>query len=113
MKTRIACLGALALCGVLGAPTAANAAMTPTSVTIKYLANGGFEGTVKSRVSACVKNRTVKVYKVGRRSPLYTDTSDNLGKWNTGNSGRIHGDFYAATAAKGTCAAGKSPTIHT
>lgn len=113
MKTKIACVCALALSGVLGVPTAAFAAPTPTSVTIKYLANGGFEGLVKSRVAMCVKNRTVKVYKVGRMSALYMDTSDNQGKWSTGNSGRIHGDFHAATAAKGSCAAGKSPTIHT
>ena len=110
----IAICGAVALTGVAGARTAAK-----TTVTISY--NGdGFEGKVKSPKAKCVKNRTVRVYRQhgSAQSPstdkrLYTDTSDNQGRWDTGTSGQISGKFYARTGATGGCKRGSSKTIHT
>jgi hypothetical protein len=63
--------------------------------------------------SSCGKYRVVRVYDSTRARPLYTDTSDSLGNWNTGNSGRVHGYFYAKTAATSLCSAATSPKIHT
>jgi hypothetical protein len=114
MRIRVMCLIAVALGSVIAAPGAALATPTTTTLTIRYLSSGGFAGTVKSTRSACVRNRLVKVFKVGRSSYLYQDTSDNQGNWNTGNSGRVNnGDYYAKTAAKSStnCGAARSPTL--
>jgi hypothetical protein len=105
----LAVCGAVALPGVAGAGTAAKAAKT--RVTIHY--NGdGFEGKLKSSKAKCIKNRKVKVFKKNGQK-LYSDTTETDGSWNTGNSGQIHGSFYAHTGRKPGCKPGTSKTIHT
>jgi hypothetical protein len=105
----LAICSAVALTGVAGARERAK-----TTVTIHY--NGdGFQGKVKSPRAKCVRNRTVKVFKLkhGTRQKLYSDTTDQDGRWNTGNSGPISGRFYAHTGRVPGCKAGTSKTIHT
>jgi hypothetical protein len=105
----LALWSALALTGVAGARDAAK-----VTVTIHY--NGdGFQGKVKSARAKCVRNRTVKVFKLknGTRQKLYTDTTDHEGRWNTGNSGPVSGRFYAHTGRIPGCRPGTSQTIHT
>jgi hypothetical protein len=83
-----------------------------TTVTIHY--NGdGFQGKLKSSRGKCIRNRTVKVIRKSNGQKLYTDTSDHDGRWNTGNSGQIHGTFYAHTRKIPGCRGGTSNSIHT
>lgn len=110
--------GVLALSGVAGARSSAT-----TKVTIKY--NGdGFQGTVNSSdPKKCADNRKVSVYKQqgGSQDPsndqkLYSDTASKQNhryRWNTGNSGKVHGRFYARAGKIPGCKAGSSLTIHT
>jgi hypothetical protein len=83
-----------------------------TKVTIHY--NGdGFQGKLKSSKGKCIRNRKVKVFKKSTGQKLYTDTSDHDGRWNTGNSGQVHGTFYAHTGRIPGCKGGTSESIHT
>ena len=107
-STAVLALAACAVLGVVGVQSAAAAA--EVEVTIHY--NGdGFQGHVKSSKASCIKNRTVKVFKKGKSHPQYKDTSDDNGKWDTGNSGMVHGKFYATVGAKTGCDPAKSKTI--
>jgi hypothetical protein len=108
-RTSIAVLGLVA-CVALGVVGVQSAAAAEVTVTIKY--NGdGFEGKVKSNKSDCVKQRTVKVWKKGKSHSQYKDTTDNQGNWDTGNSGQVHGKFYATVNAKAGCDPAKSKTL--
>jgi hypothetical protein len=98
------------LAGAVSVAGARDAAKT--TVTIHY--NGdGFQGKLKSSKAKCIKNRKVKVFKKSNGQKLYTDTSDRDGGWNTGNSGQIHGTFYAHTGRIPGCRGGTSKSIHT
>ena len=117
-KLSVAIVVAL-LCGAVAMVSVAGArGKAATTVTIKY--NGdGFQGKVKSSKAKCVKNRTVKVYKQKGSSQdpstdkhLYTDTSDTEGRWDTGNSGQVHGKFYASAKKTDLCKKGFSQTIN-
>jgi hypothetical protein len=104
----IAACSAVALTAVAGARDAAS-----TDVTIKY--NGdGFQGKVKSDKSKCESDRKVNVYKKtsNGKQKLFSDTSDENGKWNTGNSGQASGKFFAKAKSTNGCEAGKSDVIH-
>jgi hypothetical protein len=109
----LAIVGALAVCSAVGLTGIAGAhARARTTVTIHY--NGdGFQGKVKSSRAKCIKNRTVKVFKKSTGQKLYSDTTDNQGRWDTGNSGQIHGTFYAHTGRVPGCKGGTSESIHT
>jgi hypothetical protein len=109
----LALAGALALCTVVGLTGVAGArGPAKTKVTIHY--NGdGFQGKVKSKRAKCVRNRKVKVLRKSDGQKLYTDISDNRGRWNTGTSGQIHGTFYAHTRKVHGCKGGTSKSIHT
>jgi hypothetical protein len=113
LKTRLlVAVGALAICGAV-LMTGAAGARSPakTRVTIHY--NGdGFQGKVKSQRARCIRNRTVKVFRKSTGQKLYSDTSDNEGRWDTGNSGQVHGTFYAHTPRKPGCKGGTSESIH-
>jgi hypothetical protein len=103
----LAVLSALGLTGIAGARSPAK-----TTVTIHY--NGdGFQGKLKSSKAKCTRNRKVKVFRKSDGQKLYTDTSDHDGRWNTGNSGQIHGTFYAHTGRIPGCRGGTSKSIHT
>jgi hypothetical protein len=108
----LALAGVLALCSVVGLTGVAGArGPAKTKVTIHY--NGdGFQGKVKSKRAKCVRNRKVKVFKRSGRK-LYTDISDEQGRWDTGTSGQIHGTFYAHTGKVRGCKGGTSKSIHT
>ena len=114
MRTKLlAIAGVLALCSVVGLTSVAGARDTAkTTVTIHY--NGdGFQGKVKSSKAKCLRNRTVKVIKKSNGQKLYSDISDDQGHWDTGNSGQIHGTFYAHTAKVPGCTGATSESIHT
>ena len=114
MKTKLlVIMGVLALCSVVGLAAVAGARdAAKTRVTIHY--NGdGFQGKLKSSRGKCIRNRTVKVIRKRDGRKLYSDTSDQDGRWNTGNSGQIHGTFYAHTRRIPGCKGGTSDPIHT
>jgi hypothetical protein len=52
----------------------------------------------------------VTVHKANGKE-LYTDTTETDGSWDTGNSGPVHGKFYATVNAKGACLPLVSQTI--
>jgi hypothetical protein len=109
-RSSVAVLGLVA-CVALGVVGVQSAAAAEVTVKIKY--NGdGFEGKVKSNRDKCIKDRTVKVWKKGKNHSQYKDTTDNEGKWDTGNSGQVHGKFYATVNAKAGCDPAKSDTIN-
>jgi hypothetical protein len=114
---------ALVVCGglVLAGVASAGAPPYPTKVTIKEQ-NGDFHGKVKSDVTECVVDRKVTVLKKrsGPDKRINSDTSDEDGKWSTGNTGVGPGKYYAK--AKGSdpeakrggapyCEKGKSETV--
>ena len=114
MRTKLlAIAGVLALCSVVGLTGVAGAHDTAkTKVTIHY--NGdGFQGKVKSSKAKCLRNRTVKVIKKSNGQKLYSDTTDNDGRWDTGTSGQIHGTFFARTGKIPGCTGATSESIHT
>jgi hypothetical protein len=106
-RTTIAVLAAaLGVSAVAGVPAAS--ADSP-NLTIKY--NGdGFEGQLQTAKKSCREGRTVKVFKKHSNGSLM-DTTDSKGYWDTGNSGKAHGKFYATVAAKSGCAPATSMTI--
>ena len=118
MKKLSIALAVALLCGAVAMVSTAGArGKAATTVTIKY--NGdGFQGKVKSSKAKCVKNRTVKVYKQkgNGQDPsidkkLFKDTTDNEGRWDTGNSGQAKGKFYAYAPGTTGCRKGFSTTI--
>ncbi len=118
LRSKLLAVVLVVVCGavaVVGVGVASGAAKT--TVTIRYTGDG-FVGKVKSSKAKCVRDRTVKVYRqVGSEQDrsvdqkLYTDTTDNEGNWDTGNSGQVHGKFYARAKRKTGCRAGTSETI--
>jgi hypothetical protein len=108
-RIRITALAAAAvLCMSVGSTAIAGAAGGTEKVTIKY--NGdGFQGKIKNAKPKCLKDRTVNVLKNGVK--VYTDTTEDDGTWNTGNSGQTSGTFKAKVKAKGNCAALTSRSI--
>ncbi|HWJ82046.1 MAG TPA: hypothetical protein VNS55_07405 [Nocardioides sp.] len=98
-----------------GAPAQA-LAKSPSTVTIQ--AEGvDLSGDVTSTNQGCLVDRTVIVYKqVGTRGGgddvrFASDTTEDDGSWNTGNTG-TEGFFYAKVKANLTCGRDFSPTIH-
>jgi hypothetical protein len=118
--TRTAAVSFLGLASAAGLAigTAATATATPTipsTVTIQAEGTDLF-GNVSSTNSACEANRHVVVYKqIGTRGGgndinFASDTSDDDGDWNTGNTG-TEGRFYAKVKKTSFCKADFSPTI--
>lgn len=101
----------------LAATAPANAlAKSPSQVTIH--ADGvDLSGFVTSNNPGCLSGRKVVVFKqIGTRGGgddqrLATDTSDDDGSWNTGNTG-VEGYFYAKVRANTTCGRAVSSTVH-
>jgi Ni/Co efflux regulator RcnB len=96
---------------VIASPVAQSATPAKTNLTIK--AEGtDLSGKVSSQRQSCVRDRTVKVYKVkpGKDQYIAQDTSDSQGRWNTGNTG-MRGKFYARTAAISGCTGAVSNTV--
>lgn len=97
------------------AATGASAAgQADTTLTLK--ANGGdFYGKVTSPDTAnCLEDRQVKVYEVlggGQLDYVAMDTTDDKGKWNTGNNGAGPGDYVAKVKKTTYCQGDKSNVI--
>jgi len=117
--TRTAAVSLLGLASAAGVAigTAATATASPTvpsTVTIQAEGTDLF-GNVSSS-SSCEANRKVVVYKqVGVRGGgddinFASDTTDDDGDWNTGNTG-TEGKFYAKIKKTAQCKADLSPTI--
>ena len=97
---------AVAICvcmvGALGIGATAGAAQTNGSELTIRGTNGDYHGRLESKTRFCEENRTVVVYKVAGSTPapsqdrrIGSDTTDNRGEWEIGNSGYAHGRFYA------------------
>ena len=117
--TRTAAVSFLGLASAAGlaignAATASAAPTVPSTVTIQAEGTDLF-GSV-STSSACEADRKVIVYKqVGTRGGgndinFASDTTDDDGDWNTGNTG-TEGKFYAKVTRPDLCKADFSPTI--
>lgn len=112
----VAASSLLALVAVL-APGVVDARKKRSTVTI--VVNGGdFSGKVKTKKAACVAEREVIVFQQNGASPnpttdteVATDTSDDNGRWNTGNTGANDGRYYAHAPATATCKALTSRTV--
>jgi hypothetical protein len=98
-NTLIAAIAALSV--AVGATGVASAQDSQPKVSIHYTGDG-FQGQIKNDKAKCLANREVKVHKASGKV-LYTDTSESDGSWNTGNSGQVHGKFYATVDARGGC----------
>lgn len=92
-------------------------AATPTKVTI-HSESGGFYGKVKSSNPGCVSERTVVLYEQlgATQSPrtdqrILSDTTDEDGRWDTGNPGLRDGRFYARATRSPGCKPANSRTI--
>ena len=72
-----------------------------------------FHGTLKSGKSACVKSRTVNLFrkKPGPDKLMGTDTSNAKAKWSIPIGKRQTGSFYAKAPAKGRCKPAKSKVL--
>jgi hypothetical protein len=111
-------LTAAAVGGMALAATAPANALTksPSQVTIQA-EQVDLSGFVTSSNPGCLSDRTVIVYKVvgtrggGDDTRLASDTSDEDGSWNTGNTG-VEGYFYAKVKANTTCGRAFSSTVH-
>ncbi|GAA1520344.1 hypothetical protein [Nocardioides humi] len=99
-----------ALTPALAAPAGA-AAPVKSKVTIKAAGVDLF-GKVKSKRTKCKVGRTVLVFKVldDGNHLFSTDTTDERGRWDTGNTGQ-EGTFFAKVRKTPTCKAAKSPRI--
>ena len=118
--TRTAAVSLLGLASAAGLAigTAATASAAPTvSSTVTIQAEGtDLFGNVSSSNDVCEANRKVTVFKqVGARGGgddirFASDTSDDDGDWNTGNTG-TEGKFYAKVKKTDLCKSDLSPTI--
>jgi hypothetical protein len=118
--TRTAAVSFLGLASAAGLAigTGATATAAPTvSSTVTIHADGtDLSGNVSSSNPTCEANRHVVVFKqIGTRGGgndinFASDTSDDDGDWNTGNTG-TEGRFYAKVKKTSLCKADFSPTI--
>ena len=112
---------AITVSGVLA--TGASAAnLTPTKVTIQAESGGDFFGFVKSSdKNQCAANRKVTLYRLLGTSPnpgadqkIGMDLAQANGDgymWSTGNTGELHGKFYARVKKTETCAGDISSVV--
>ena len=114
-------VAAISISGVLATSAAADAAVTPTKVTIKGQ-NGDFNGAVKSTDEGnCANDRKVILYKLTGDSPdpsedrkIASDTAGPSGDkyvWSTGNTGEKNGKFYARVKKTQFCGGDTSDVI--
>ena len=118
--TRTAAVSFLGLASAAGLAigTGATATAAPTvSSTVTIHAEGtDLSGNVSSSNPTCEANRRVVVFKqIGTRGGgndinFASDTTDEDGDWNTGNTG-TEGRFYAKVKKTSLCKADFSPTI--
>jgi hypothetical protein len=93
-------------------------AATTSKVTIKHLGGGEFTGKVKSADPDCIAERTVILYEMNGSKPkpkndrkIVKDTTDEDGRWNTGQTGEKSGDFYAKVKRTDDCRKALSKVI--
>ncbi len=111
----------MALLAGFVAPTAAQAATAPTTVTINFVDRPGpdiFRGRVGSPVPACREDRLVRLFKVVEGPDVFIDSdrSEDFGSWAIDIEGDpAPGSYYvrvpARTVGATTCAAARSTTI--
>jgi hypothetical protein len=112
MAARCSVLLALALLLALLPAGSAAAARYSTKVIVS-LKTPAFHGKLKSRKSACAKNRRVKLFrkKRGRDRLLGTDKSNAKTKWSIRIRLKSGASYYAKAPAKGNCKAAKSKVL--
>jgi hypothetical protein len=85
---------------------------SPTTVTIRN-EGGDFFGRVRSPDADCKPDRTVKLKRKrpGRDETIATDTTDEQGRWSTGNTGLTNGRYYARVRGTEECRGATSEVI--
>lgn len=114
----VAAIAVLA-CAALLAPSLADAKGRKRRAAVTIVVNGGdFSGQVKHRKPLCRAEREVTVFLQAGDQPdpttdteIASDTSDEDGKWNTGNTGANDGRYYAHVPATTDCKALTSRTV--
>jgi hypothetical protein len=109
---------ALFTCAAVLAPGSADARRRKRSKVTIVLNGGDFSGRVISRKAICVSEREVIVFRQAGAEPnpatdtdIASDTSDDEGDWNTGNTGANNGNYYAHAPATTDCKALTSKTV--
>lgn len=110
---------AMLTCAALLVPGVADAAGRKRRAAVTIVVNGGdFSGQVKHRKPLCRAEREVIVFLQAGDQPdpttdtdIASDTSDEDGKWNTGNTGANDGRYYAHAPATVDCKALTSRTV--
>ncbi len=111
---RTAIFSSLALVMALGlASTSAAGTQAETTVTIKEQ-SGDFSGRVNSEDEPrCSAGRTVvlKQKRPGKDDKIATDTTEDNGKWSTGNTNLSDGRFYAQAKEDPDCKSARSEIV--
>jgi hypothetical protein len=108
---------ALVTCAALLAPSPVDARRRKRA-TLTIVVNGGdFSGRLNHRKATCEAEREVTVFRLTGDQPnpaadteIASDTTDEDGKWNTGNTGANNGRYYAHAPATAECKALTSQT---
>jgi hypothetical protein len=105
-------------CVAVLAPSTADARRRKRSKLTIVVEGGDFSGRVVSRKAVCVSEREVIVFERLGTEPdpttdteIASDTSDEDGEWNTGNTGANNGRYYAFAPAALECKALTSKTV--
>jgi hypothetical protein len=105
-------------CAAVLAPGTADARRRKRSKVTIVVNGGDFSGRVVSRKAICVAEREVIVFQQQGAEPdpttdtdIASDTSDDDGDWNTGNTGANDGRYYAHAPATPECKALTSKTV--
>jgi hypothetical protein len=118
-KLRVIAVAVIAMlsCASILAPDTAVARRKRNKLTIEV--NGGdFNGRIVHRKDICKVEREVIVFQQGGAEPdpttdsdIASDTTDDEGKWNTGNTGANDGRYYAHAPAITDCKVLTSKTV--
>jgi hypothetical protein len=109
---------ALLTCAAILAPGVADAKKRRRPTLTIEVNGGDFSGRLKHKKAICEAEREVIVFLQNGDEPdpaadtdIASDTTDEDGKWNTGNTGANDGRYYAHAPATPDCKALTSRTV--
>ena len=114
---RRSALAVLAVGAALAAPSGAQAAPAPTTVTINFFdqaAQDVFRGRVGSPRPACRGARLVRLFRMrpGADTLIDTDRSEDTGPWSIDvEGGAAPGRYYVRVAPNANCEGATSETV--